>query len=274
MFKKYFTSLLLIFLILSLSFSVTAHDESDDPAFIKWSTTELHYQYGNLDTPEFAGGGNEDTHIVTLQHASGWKYGDNFFFVDFLDGDNPNFNNNDVYAELYTNFSLSKITGKDISFGLISDIGLIMGFNYAADPKVKKYLPGIRLSLNLPGFAFANLDMAPYIDDSKGVRGGGAPKEDDSYWIDFNWAYPFSFGNHDFSIEGHIEYIAQRDNEFNDIVKWHILAQPQFRYDLGKALFNTARQLYIGTELQWWENKLGDSATDEYVAQALVVWQF
>ena len=234
----------------------------------------MHYQYGDLDTPEFAGGGSEYTHIVTLQHASGWKYGDNFFFVDFSDGDNSDFNNNDVYAEWYSNFSLGKITGKDISFGPISDIGLIMGFNYGADPKVKKYLPGIRFSLNLPGFAFANLDMAPYIDDSEGVSEGGAPKEDDSYWIDFNWAYPFSFGNHDFSIEGHIEYIGQRDNEFDDKVKWWILAQPQFRYDLGKALFNNPRQLYVGTEIQWWENKLGESETDELVAQALLVWQF
>lgn len=50
----------------------------------EWSNTELHLQYGNLDVPTFAGGGDADHFIVTFQHASGWKYGDNFFFVDII----------------------------------------------------------------------------------------------------------------------------------------------------------------------------------------------
>ena len=153
-------------------------------------------------------------------------------------------------------------------------MGIILGVNYSADADVLKYLPGIRFSLGLPGFAFANLDMAPYIDDSEGVDNGGAPKEDDSYWIDFNWAFPFSIGKHDFSIEGHVEYIAQRDDEFGNRVKWHILGQPQFRYDLGKALFHTPQQLYIGMEYQFWINKLGDDSTDEFAPQFLAVWRF
>ena len=51
----------------------------------EWSNTELQLQYGNLDIPTFAGGGDSYHLIYTLQHASGWKYGDNFFFVDVLD---------------------------------------------------------------------------------------------------------------------------------------------------------------------------------------------
>ena len=47
------------------------------PAAI-WSNTELHVQYGSLDTPQFLPSSPEedkDTLILTLQHASGWKYG-------------------------------------------------------------------------------------------------------------------------------------------------------------------------------------------------------
>jgi hypothetical protein len=55
------------------------------PAAI-WSNTELHLQFGTLDTPAFAGGGDQSTTIFTLQHASGWKYGDNFFFFDVISG--------------------------------------------------------------------------------------------------------------------------------------------------------------------------------------------
>ena len=61
-----------------------------------WSTTELQLQYGTLDVPFV--GGDTDTLTVTLQHASGWKYGDNFFFVDWLMADNDT---RDVYGEWY-----------------------------------------------------------------------------------------------------------------------------------------------------------------------------
>ncbi len=57
-------------------------------AFLHWMNNEIHYQYGDLDTPEFAGGSSENTHIITFQHADGWKYGDNFFFIDYLDNGN------------------------------------------------------------------------------------------------------------------------------------------------------------------------------------------
>ena len=232
-----------------------------------WSITEAHLSYGNLDIPTFAGGGDSDHFIYTLQHASGWKYGDNFFFVDFLDAQDPGFQDFDVYGEWYSNFSLGKISGRTVGGGLISDVGLIWGFNWASDADVKKYLPGFRLVLDLGGFAFANLDFTAYIDDSEGAAAGGAPREGDSYMIDFNFARPFTIGRSNFSIEGHIEYIAGRDNEFGGKVEHWILAQPQFRWSPNE-------HLSLGLEYQYWLNKLGDGATDENTVQALLVWKF
>ena len=232
-----------------------------------WSSTELHIQYGNLDIPSFAGGGDSDHLIYTLQHAGGWKYGDNFFFVDVLDADDSGFQDFDIYGEWYSNFSLGKIKGKPVGFGIVKDIGLILGFNWAADANVKKYLPGVRFSLDLPGFAFANIDITAYIDDSEGAASGGAPKEDDSFMIDFNWARPFKIGESDFSIEGHIEYIDGRDNEFGGEAESWILAQPQFRWYIRE-------NIALGIEYQYWMNKLGDEDTDENAIQALFVWKF
>ena len=241
-----------------------------------WSTTEFQLQYGKLDTPTFAGGGDSDTKIGTLQHASGWKYGDNFFFIDFANGEETGFNDREMYAEFYANFSLNKMRGKDNWSGAIADVGFIAGINWSTDLRIRKFLPGIRLSWNIPKFAFANLDITAYIDDNEGVANGGVPREDDSFMIDFNWALPFSIGNQDFSIEGHIEYIGERDDEFGNEVKWHILAQPQLRYDVGKALGgdDSADRFFIGLELQVWINKLGDDETDEFAPQALFVWRF
>ncbi|MCY4642887.1 MAG: nucleoside-binding protein [Gammaproteobacteria bacterium] len=232
-----------------------------------WSVTELHVQYGNLDVPSFEGGGHSDHLIYTLQHAHGWKYGDNFFFIDVLDARSSGFQDFDLYGEWYSNFSLGKLAGKKLGAGVVSDIGFILGFNWARDAEVKKYLPGIRLALDIEGFAFANLDITAYIDDNQGVSSGGAPKEDDSYMIDFNFARPFSIGAFNFSIEGHIEYIGERDNEFGDRVESWLLAQPQFRWSPND-------HVSLGIEYQYWMNKLGDRDTDENTVQALFVWKF
>ncbi len=241
-----------------------------------WSVTEIQLQYGNLETPSFFGGGDADTFSLTFQHASSWKYGDNYFFITYFNGDDPSgFNNNDVYGEFYPNFSLGKITGKNLSLGPMWDVGILLGLNFGADSNILKFLPGVRFSWTIPGFAFFNTDFMAYIDASEGIINGvGAPKETNSYIIDVNWAYLFTIGGSRFSIEGHIEYVGARENEFGDEVSWWILAQPEFRFDLGHALGRTQDHLFIGVELQIWKNKLGDKATDEFAPQALLVWRF
>jgi len=237
-----------------------------------WSNTELNLQYGSLDTP-FTGfiepglKESKNTFIITLQHASGWKYGDNFFFFDILLADEAGvngFNDRDIYGEWYPYFSFRKIGGKEMGKGALKDVRLITGLNYASQAKVLKFLPGIGLSWNAPGFAFLNTDFTAYIDSSAGVDNGGVPKEDDSWMVDVNWKRPFG---KKFSIEGHVEYIGSRTNEFGGDVSWWVLGQPQFRYYL-------ADNVAIGIEWQFWINKLGDPDTDENAVQALAVWAF
>lgn len=232
-----------------------------------WSVTELHVQYGNLDVPKFEGGGHAYHLIYTLQRANGWKYGDNFFFINVLDSRSSGFQDFDLYAEWYSNLSLGRITGRELAAGVISDFGFILGLNWVRDAKVRKFLPGIRLALDIKGFSFANLDIMAYIDDSRGVSSGGAPKEHDAFIVDFNFARPFRVGGSSFSIEGHVEYVGERKNEFGDRVAEWVLAQPQFRW-------NPSDRLSLGIEYQYWMNKLGDRDTDENTLQALLVWKF
>ena len=236
-----------------------------------WSNTELHIQFGTLDTPQFlvdltGDQPDKSTMIFTLQHASGWKYGDNFFFFDVISAEGGGFNDYDTYGEWYSYFSFRKMAGKPEMKGRLKDVRFIAGFNWAPDADVRKYLPGIGLSWNVPGFAFLNTDFTLYIDDSVGIAGGGAaPSEDDSWMIDVNWARPFGGGK--WSIEGHAEYIGSRTDEFGGDVSDWILAQPQLRYFVSP---NVA----IGIEYQYWQNKLGDDRTDESTVQGLLVWKF
>lgn len=237
----------------------------------QWSSTELQLQSGDLLNP-FTDDENQ-TSILTFQHASGWQYGENFFFIDYLaDSEVDGFNDHTYYGELYSTFSAGKILGTKFG-GPIRDMGFVMGFNASGEAKVVKYLPGLQVNWEIPGFAFFNTLLTAYIDDSEGVGKDGAPKEDNSFMVDIAWKYPFDIGSLSFSIEGHAEYIDGRDidESFGGEAESWILAQPQFRLDLGKLLFNAPGQLHAGIEYQYWNNKLG-TKEDESTAQFLLVW--
>ena len=246
----------------------------------EFSITELQWQYGRLKVPKFACGGEDNTNILTVQNASGYKWGDFYGFVDFLKGENSevtHFNDYDAYGEMYINFSSTKLLKINYGKGLLRDIGYVQGFNFDADANVYKILPGIRFSWNIPGFAFLNTDWMAYLDASSGFEPGtfNAPAESDSWMLDVNFATKSFrvFGQY-FNFEGHIEFIAPRENEFGQRVEWHIFGQPQFRWDVGYPLFGWKDHLFVGTEYQIWIYKLGEKETNESAFQALGVWRF
>lgn len=250
-----------------------------------WGNTEVQLQaLGELERP--GTGGTADTTIITFQHAGGWEYGDNFFFMDYSrysvnnDANFPVEDSSELYGEWYSNFSLGAISGNDLSFGPVKDIGVVAGFNFAPEVDSAWVLPGVRFALDLPGFAFAQIDVTGYIH-----QGGGSADspvftvvdEDSSFMIDFAWAYPFKIGSTSWSIEGHLEYIDGRTqvNNFGttELESW-ILFQPQIRLDLGEVLGQKAQRLFVGIEYQYWKNKLGEKGTDDNTAQLLAVWRF
>ena len=238
-----------------------------------WSDTELHVTNGVI--LDAYAKKNEDTTILTIQHASGHKYGSNFLFVDqsYVKGKGL-----ESYMEGYTSVSLGAITGNDISYGVINDVGLIGGINLAIEADKMFLLAGVRLGMDLPGFAFANLDFMSYnnvVTSAEDKR-----EEHTSGMVDFSWAIPFEAGGLSWSLEGHAEYIAGRDrkneNEDGEIERYEgsFLAQPQLRMDLGKALGYAEGNVYLGIEYQYWKNKLGQKDQNESTAQMLAVWNF
>jgi nucleoside-specific outer membrane channel protein Tsx len=250
-----------------------------------WGNTEVQLQaLGELE--RVGTGGTADTTIITFQHAGGWEYGDNFFFMDYSrysvnnDANFPVADSSELYGEWYSNFSLGAISGNDLSFGPVKDIGVVAGFNFAPEVDSAWVLPGVRFALDLPGFAFAQIDVTGYIH-----QGGGSADspvftvvdEDSSFMVDFAWAYPFKIGSTSWSIEGHLEYIDGRTqvNSFGttELESW-ILFQPQIRLDLGEVLGQKAQRLFVGIEYQYWKNKLGEKGTDDNAAQFLAVWRF
>ncbi|MBH0057602.1 nucleoside-binding protein [Pseudoalteromonas sp. SWXJZ94C] len=244
-----------------------------NPTFAaNWSSTALHINNGNQKNPFTEQ--KSDTTVYSVQHASGYDYGDNFFFIDYSKDDiDDDYQDADFYAEWYSTISLSVITGKKISSGALLDVGLTAGINVAGDAKVMKYLPGVKLSWDIPGFYFFQTLVTAYIDDSEGVAKGGAPIETNSWMFDAAFEYPFTIGSQKFSFKGHAEYIAEREDEFGNKVRAWILAQPIVTWDLGHAFKMKENTLLLGMEWQYWHNKLGTDVT-ESVPQIHVEWTF
>ena len=237
-----------------------------------FSRTEVQYQggsawvAGDLSPPGFQ-------HVLTFQHASAWSHGANFFFVDLACCDDP-VSNRDAYLEWYSNLSLGALSGNEISFGPVKDVMLTGGLNWGAQARLAKFTPGIKFSLDLPGFAFANLDFNYLVDFSGGLASGGAPKTDGIWNVDFNWARPLQIGEGSFSIEGHGEWQSPTGNETGEDQPYQVLLQPQIRYDIGKAMWGADNRVLVGTELQVWINKFGVDGANEFLPQLLVVFGF
>ena len=232
---------------------------------------ELNYQYGSILNPFSAA--SEPTHIFTLQHAGGWRAGGSFFFLDYLsDGVEDGFNDRELYGEWYPTLSLGSLAGGGVGFGPVNDVRLVAGVNLGIQSKVVKYVPGVELGWNVPGFIFVNTILGAFIDASSGLAAGGAPSTGDSFNFDVSWLSVFQLGTQSFSFTGHAEYMgAITDEEGNDY-PGSVLAQPQLRWDVGQALTGASNVLHVGVEYQLWTNKLG-TTRDESVLQLLVVWQ-
>ena len=220
-----------------------------------WSSSNIQWLYGN----DFEFGVDERT-TVTLEHAHGWQYGTNFFFVDLIDRNDVGF---EAYAEVYSYLSLSKVTGYQWSLGPVNDISLLAGLNISNHPEndyFKAYLLGLSFNLFNSRFDYLQLDIAAYKDDNVRRRYG--------VQITPVWSFPFAIGPVNFKFRGFTDF---KTGNTNSSGHFQILAQPQLLLDVGSLAGWKKNNLYIGTEYSLWHNKFGVKGVDESVVQAMVI---
>ncbi|TCV85513.1 MULTISPECIES: DUF5020 family protein [Methylomonas] len=234
--------------------------------YLLWSNSEIQYLHGaNYNDPFNPNDVSQS--IITITNTHGWTYGRNFFFMDTLFTESGQTSQTNLYGEAYSTFSLSKISGLDLSFGIFKDFGVTGGINLgenmnSSQSGFRAWLYGVTLDFNLPGFSYFNIDF---------LRQRVTEPDDigTSWQITPVWQLPFEIAGSKWSFEGFADFIGEK----GDRAARQALAQPQLRLDIGD-LWGNSSHLYLGIEYQYWHNKYGIKGLHDNVPQALLLWKF
>jgi nucleoside-specific outer membrane channel protein Tsx len=224
----------------------------------EWTSSDIQLLHGN----DFKLG-DKDRTTVTVEHADGWKYGSNFFFVDIVDRNDIGV---EIYAEVYTYLSLNKLSGHDFSVGVIKDISLMTGLNISNKPEndnFKAYLLGLNFEFSAPLFDYLQLSVSAYKDDNVNNKYG--------MQITPVWSIPFEVAKIKFKFRGFTDFNIGNTNAAG---RFTILSQPQLLVDVGDLVGLKSDKVYIGTEYSHWHNKFGIKGVNEHVAQAMIIGFF
>ena len=239
----------------------------------EWSDTSIGYRYGTKFAEPF-NTRDISKNIFNLNHVSGYKYGTNFFNVDFLVSDSKDpsdFRSTDGAQEAYVVYrhtlSFSKVSGKDLKFGVIRDLGLTVGFDWNtkndAGYNSKKRMPvlGPTVSFDVPGFL--NVSVLALWESNAPCTSFPPPSCVSRYRYKthpmLNAAWGIPIGSSPFSFEGFLNYIASKGrNEFGGPTKPETNFDAQIMLDVGRVMGGPKNTLKVGLEYQYWRNKFGN----------------
>lgn len=272
-------------LVLAGGLAVGGQAMADD--LLLWQNNSVTYLYGKdykVNPPI--------QQTLTFEHASGWSFGDLFMFFDQINyngkGD-PSNGDTSWYGEISPRLSFGKIFDTNLAFGPVSDVLLAMTYERGEqgdtgfdDQTTEAYLIGPGFDLAIPGFDYFQLNF--YYRTPDGTTG----QPSGQYQVTPAWAMTFPVGESDILFDGFMDWVwnnkdatASRPNA----VHANLHFNPQIKYDLGKALHWGPKQLYVGVEYDYWQNKyavddnsfLGDKilgGTDQNTASLLVKYHF
>ncbi len=229
-------------------------------SFPTWATEDNFFQWHSTNVQFLRGHdyalGDKQRSIMTLEHANSWKYGD--FFV-FLDQTWPDNGKSGYYVEPALRFSLSKMTGRDFSYGLLKDVLVATSIEKPKGQGVR-YLSGVAFDLNIPGFKFFKTNW--YLRDNPDLSGN-------THQLTLVWNRPSSIGNVRLLVEGFADFAGSEGSTVA-----HELIVPRLLCDVGELAGLQQNKVWIGMEWQYWHNKFGVDGVTESVPQLQLKWVF
>ncbi|MBS4017334.1 outer envelope protein [Azonexus hydrophilus] len=242
-----------------------------------WSDTSIGYRYGTKFAEPF---NNNDIkkNIINLTHASGYKYGSNYFNVDMLmsdSNDSPTTNGvpnkessaQEVYIVYRHTFDFGKIAGKSLAVGPFRGFGFTAGFDYnnksgdSYQSKKRMLVAGPTVMMNVPGFL--NISLLQLWESNEPARAvfrqPGRYHYDPHPMLNLAWGIPL--GDSGFSFSGYANFIAAKgDNE--NIAKTKTKAETNIDmallYDFSGLIGAQKNTFKAGVGYQYWKNKFGN----------------
>lgn len=240
---------------LGLLLSVMLSSVASQAGSATFSSTNFQYLHGNKYEL-----GDKSRSIITLEHVDAWKYGDNFFFVDITNPDrHGSATGTEFYGEISPRLSLSALTGKKLSAGIIKDTLITTTVEIGdSGSGFHNYLYGLAIDLAIPNVPVAQINYY--------ARNEVASGNDLGSQITLVWLAPFNLGPAAMTFEGFFDYAWGNDPKEDNIV-----AGPRLLLDIGH-FFGAPGQLQGGVEYQIWRNKFGVKDVDENVPQFMLKW--
>jgi nucleoside-specific outer membrane channel protein Tsx len=239
-----------------------------------WSDTAISYRYGTRFAEPF-NGADISKHIFALTHASGYKYGSNFFNVDLLQSDKNDpasltqtSGAQEAYVVYRHTLDIGKLRGRDVKWGAIRGVGATFGFDWNTKNDVgynsrkRMLVAGPTLMWDVPGFLNTSVLL---LRESNAPSGAFPPISTvrDRYTYDThpmlsaNWAIPVAAG---WSFEGYVNFIASKGrDEVGNATGAETNLDMQLMYDIGTQFGQPKNRFRVGLEYQFWNNKFGNT---------------
>jgi hypothetical protein len=238
----------------------------------EWSDTSIGYRTGNKFAEPF-GATDIKKNIFSLTHVSGYKYGTNFFNVDFLmsDAKDPvsagsGVGAQEAYVVYRHTLDIGKISGKDLKWGIIRGWGATVGFDVNAkndagyNSRKRMLVAGPTVMLDVPGFLNVSLlvlgeSNAPYSTFTR----VSTPRYSYKTHPMLTAAWGIPIAGTPLSFEGFMNIIGSKGNdEFGAATAVETNFDGQIMADIGSMMGGPKGTFKLGFEYQYWKNKFGN----------------
>jgi len=239
-----------------------------------WSDTAISWRYGT----RFAEPYNPEhikKHIFALTHASGYKYGSNYFNVDLLQSDKTDLASlgqsegaQEAYIVYRHTLDIGALRGTEMRYGPVKGVGLTFGFDWNTKNDVgynsrkRMLVAGPTLMWDVPGFLTTSVLLLKESNAPSGAfppisEVNGRYTYDNHAMLNASWGIPVT---ERLAFEGYLNFIAAKGrDEVGNGTGAETNLDMALMYDIGYHFGQPKNRFRVGLEYQFWNNKFGNT---------------